>query len=51
MTDEETLKQLLNDTLESSPTFSDEMMGKVREELLKAGREAEEYYRKKVEAG
>ena len=49
MTDEETLKQLLNDTLESSPTFSKEMIEKVRKELLKVGREAEEYYAKKAE--
>ena len=47
MTDPELLEQFVKDTLEGSPTFSEEMMEKVREELLKAGKQASDYYAKK----
>lgn len=49
MTDPELLEQFVKDTLEGSPTFSEEMMKKVRNELLKAGKEASDYYAKKAE--
>ena len=49
MTDSELLEQFVKDTLEVSPTFSEEMMEKVRNELLKAGKQAEDYYTKKAE--
>ncbi|MBP5724372.1 MAG: hypothetical protein J6X18_12475 [Bacteroidales bacterium] len=50
MTDTEKLEQLVTDVLKVSPTFTDEMMEKVRSELLKVGKEAEEFYKKKAEA-
>ena len=49
MTDDEILERFVTDVMDSSPTFSDEMIAKVRNELLKASSEAEEYYRNKAE--
>ena len=46
--DDKVLETLVTDVLNGAPTFSDEMIGKVREELLKASREAEEYYKTKA---
>lgn len=50
MNDEtKTLQTLVNDVLNANPTFSDEMIEKVRSELTKAFKDAEEYYKKKAE--
>lgn len=49
MTDEKLVEQLIKDTLEINETFSDEMMENIRNELLKVGNEAVEFYTKKVE--
>lgn len=50
MTDDEAFGEFVLDVAGSSPTFTDEMMEKVRAELLKAEREAIEYYKEKAEA-
>ena len=49
MVDTKILENLVNDTLNESPTFSDEMIKKVRNELLKAKQDAENYYKEKAE--
>ena len=46
--DNKVLETLVSDAFDASPTFSDEMMAKVREELLMVSREAEEFYRKEA---
>ena len=46
MNDDEILEKFVTGIMNDSPTFSDEMMAKVRDELFKASREAEDYYRK-----
>ncbi len=48
MTEDKTLETLVTDVFDTAPTFSEEMMQKVRDELLKASKEAEEYYSKKA---
>lgn len=47
LTDEEFLNSLISDSIEFTPTFSEEMAAKAREELLKAEQQRNEYYRKK----
>lgn len=49
MTNEEKLEVLVKDMLNTSPTFSEEMIKKIQKELIKAGEEAEDYYKKKAE--
>ena len=44
MSDEEILEKFVTGIMDDSPTFSDEMMAKVRDELFKASKEAEEFY-------
>ena len=43
------LKDLLNKSLTGSPTFSDEMIKKIQEELKKAAQDAVDYETKKAE--
>jgi len=50
MTDgEKWLESFVTGVLEDSPTFSEEMIEKVRNELLKAENNAKEYYTKMAE--
>lgn len=44
MTDEEKLSKLVSTTLDNSETFTEEMMKKIQDELLKASGAAKEYY-------
>lgn len=44
MNDDKVLEEFVSIVMDVSPTFSDEMMAKVREELLRASKEAEEFY-------
>lgn len=46
MTDDEILGKFVKGVMDDAPTFSDDMMAKVREELLRASKEAEEHYRR-----
>ena len=48
MNDDEILEKFVSDVMDSSPTFSDEMMAKVRDELLKASAEAEKFYNREA---
>lgn len=47
--DEKWLESFVTGVLEDSPTFSEEMIEKVRNELLKAENNAKEYYTKMAE--
>lgn len=48
MTDNDEFDGFVTDVLNSTPTFSDEMIAKVREQILEAAREAEAFYGKKA---
>ena len=44
---EKELETILQQMLQTNPTFSKEMIEKAREELLKAKKDAEEFYKNK----
>ena len=46
---EKLLDSFITSVLNDSPTFSDEMISKIRNELLKIEKEAKDFYSKKAE--
>ncbi len=46
MNDDKILEKFVSNVMDSSPTFTEEMIAKVRDELLKAENDAKEHYAK-----